>query len=203
MTKRVRLWNEVGPYYSDRGDKAAESRGTEAILNALILADHDARCERLSDDTLTAFNNMWALQKTTGDQAGAWPWLQFGLSPWEGNDASIMEPRFARTLSEHGSRGPPFTTPPSRTTLTSCASIWIASTRKQPLSNRVVLWASTRWRSCSKERARIPLNEILANNSRTEAESVFPQRIVVRHLTTARAGMVVDPERSVARGGAQ
>src|ERR1700681_4583901 len=47
VTKRVRLWEEAGPYYGDRDggadgatEKATESRGTEAVLNALILASH-------------------------------------------------------------------------------------------------------------------------------------------------------------------
>src|SRR5262245_56541995 len=83
VTRRVRLWNEIAPYYRDRAAKAVESRGTEAVLNALILADQDARSGRLSADTRTAFEHMWELQETTGDRAGAWPWLQFGLSPWE------------------------------------------------------------------------------------------------------------------------
>src|ERR1700732_461515 len=41
VTKRVRLGKEAAPYYGDRSggtDRATESRGTEAILNALILA---------------------------------------------------------------------------------------------------------------------------------------------------------------------
>jgi squalene-hopene/tetraprenyl-beta-curcumene cyclase len=90
VTKRVRLWNEVRPYYGDPDggtDKATESRGTEAVLNAVILAYHDARNGRFCEDTRTALDNMWALQQTTGDHAGAWPWLQFGLSPWEGTDS--------------------------------------------------------------------------------------------------------------------
>ena len=90
VTRRVRLWNEVAPYYSDResgADKATESRGTEAVLSALVLAYHDAQNGRLSEDTRTALDNMWALQQTKGDDAGAWPWLQFGLSPWEGRDS--------------------------------------------------------------------------------------------------------------------
>src|SRR5213593_2899960 len=40
VAKRVRLWDDVGPYYSDqKGDphKSAESRATEAVLNALLL----------------------------------------------------------------------------------------------------------------------------------------------------------------------
>src|SRR5258708_1470463 len=66
ISKRVRLWNEVEPFYSDdkkgqvkAGDarpgdvKAQESRGTEAILNALILARNDAPRRKLSADTRT------------------------------------------------------------------------------------------------------------------------------------------------------
>jgi len=89
---RVRLWNEVAPYYANRsGDasKAAESLGTEAVLNALILADADA-AGAFGDDARTAFDHMWALQETRGDAAGAWPWLRFGLEPWEGRDSNYF-----------------------------------------------------------------------------------------------------------------
>ena len=90
VTKRVRLWNQTDPYYSDkeyRGHKADESRGTEAVLNALILANDDARKGRLSDLTRAAFVNMWTLQQTEGSGKGAWAWLQFGMEPWEANDS--------------------------------------------------------------------------------------------------------------------
>src|SRR5262244_1811130 len=68
VTKRVRLWKEVEPFYPDqtRGlPKTSESRGTEAILNALILSRRDATTGVLSDDTRSAFDNMWALQFKT------------------------------------------------------------------------------------------------------------------------------------------
>jgi len=89
VIKRVRLWKEVGPFYHDEGydHKADESRGTEAILNALVLASHDAQKGKSSDDTRTAFENMWSLQQTTGDKKGAWEWLSFGLEPWEASDS--------------------------------------------------------------------------------------------------------------------
>ena len=89
VTKRVRLWKDVGPYYSDQGydKKTAESRGTEAVLNALILASHDAEKRQLSDDTRAAFSNMWELQQTAGEQRGSWSWLQFDQEPWEANDS--------------------------------------------------------------------------------------------------------------------
>ena len=85
VIKRVRLWKEVGPFYSSAGydNKTDESRGTEAVLNALVLASYDAQNGKLGDDARAAFKNMWALQLTTADQKGAWSWLQFGLEPWE------------------------------------------------------------------------------------------------------------------------
>ena len=45
VEKRVRMWREVEPFYPDqtRGlPKSSESRGTEAVLNALVLAARDA-----------------------------------------------------------------------------------------------------------------------------------------------------------------
>ncbi|MGA8439305.1 MAG: hypothetical protein WB762_32655 [Candidatus Sulfotelmatobacter sp.] len=89
VTKRVRLWKDIGPYYSDHGydHKTAESRGTESVLNALILANHDAQSGQLSGDARAAFENMWALQQTTGENRGSWSWLQFDLEPWEANDS--------------------------------------------------------------------------------------------------------------------
>jgi squalene-hopene/tetraprenyl-beta-curcumene cyclase len=94
VTKRVRLWKEVAPFYADadRGAyKSVESRGTESVLNALILASNDASNPRegghLSDDTRTAFRNMWSEQQTTGDQMGAWLWLRFKNEPWEADDS--------------------------------------------------------------------------------------------------------------------
>jgi squalene-hopene/tetraprenyl-beta-curcumene cyclase len=89
VTKRVRLWKDVGPFYHDEGydHKADESRGTEAVLNALVLASRDAQQIKLGDDTRTAFEHMWSLQQTTGDKKGAWEWLSFGLEPWEADDS--------------------------------------------------------------------------------------------------------------------
>src|SRR5450755_2128500 len=69
VTKRVRLWKEVEPFYPDekRGNpKTAESRGTESIFNALILAGYDAPSGKVSADTRLALDNMWAEQLKTG-----------------------------------------------------------------------------------------------------------------------------------------
>lgn len=90
VTKRVQLWNEIGPFYSDEGyggDKVARSRGTESVLNALILASYDAQSDHLGDTTRAALANMWALQQKDGDGKGAWSWIQFGMEPFEAKDS--------------------------------------------------------------------------------------------------------------------
>ena len=86
VRRRVRLWGETSPFYPDQyvgPGKSAQSLGTEAVLSALMLAWDDARTGRLSADTVTAFDHMWAEQLSSGDSAGAWSWLDFDLSPWE------------------------------------------------------------------------------------------------------------------------
>jgi squalene-hopene/tetraprenyl-beta-curcumene cyclase len=92
VTKRVRLWKEVEPFYkdADRGPyKSVESRGTESVLNALILASKDAQNGQLTSDTRTALDNMWAEQQTTGNKKGAWSWLRFANEPWEADDSDF------------------------------------------------------------------------------------------------------------------
>jgi squalene-hopene/tetraprenyl-beta-curcumene cyclase len=92
VTKRVRIWSEAEPFYKDNPGgptKSSESRGTEAVLNALILATYDAPTGKLSDDTRTAFANMWALQLSSGEKRGAWTWLDFHNRPWEADDSQF------------------------------------------------------------------------------------------------------------------
>lgn len=96
VTRRVRMWKELEPFYSDseRGvPKTAESRGTESILNAVILVGYDAGYDaggdsagaKLSADTRLALDNMWGEQLKSGKAKGAWSWLQFHNAPWEGD----------------------------------------------------------------------------------------------------------------------
>ena len=92
MAARVSHWSEVGPFYPDDRygvPKTSQSRGTEAILNALVLARRDERTGTLSDLTLQAFDHLWALQETTGAAEGAWPWLHFNLAPWESDEGAF------------------------------------------------------------------------------------------------------------------
>ena len=165
VTKRVRLWKEVGPYYSDHdGDpyKSAESRGTEAVLNALILAYHDAQNGRLSEDARTALDNMWRLQQTTGDQAGAWLWLQFGLSPWEGRDSQYYGAALAALavgIAPEGYRS----TVAIQNNVNLLRGYLQREYVRHSLANRVVfLWASTKLPGLIEpERQTSLVNEIL------------------------------------------
>jgi squalene-hopene/tetraprenyl-beta-curcumene cyclase len=146
VTKRVRLWKDVGPYYSDQGydHKTAESRGTEAVLNALILASYDAQTGHLSDDTRAAFDNMWALQQTAGENAGSWPWLQFDQEPWEANDSAYYGADLAAMAvgiaPEHYA-----STPEIQANLTRLREYLNRESAAQSTINRVfLLWASTK-----------------------------------------------------------
>jgi squalene-hopene/tetraprenyl-beta-curcumene cyclase len=88
VTKRVRMWKEVAPPYNDKEhgpNKTVESRATEAVLLAFVLANHDAQTQKLSDDTRAAFDNLWTLQQADGPMKGAWLWQMFNMNPWEGS----------------------------------------------------------------------------------------------------------------------
>src|SRR5262245_54140768 len=91
---RVEHWAELdSPRYRlmyDANDrKKAESRGTEAVVNALDLARDDATRGRAAPGaaTRTAFQRLWEAQAKDGRGAGSWDWLNFGLEPWEAEDS--------------------------------------------------------------------------------------------------------------------
>ena len=90
IEKRVRLWKEVQPFYSDQvyGEgKEIESRNAESILNAVILASYDTHSGHLREVTRTAFENAWALQTKEGPDAGSWVWQNFDFAPWESKES--------------------------------------------------------------------------------------------------------------------
>ena len=84
VQERVRAGPGAAPWYPGQ---AAASRGTEAVLNALILADEDARAGHLSTLAAAALERMWAQQLTSGPEAGSWPWIGFDNEPWEAPDS--------------------------------------------------------------------------------------------------------------------
>jgi squalene-hopene/tetraprenyl-beta-curcumene cyclase len=151
VIKRVLLWKEVAPFYTDadRGAyKSVESRGTEAVLNALILASNDASNDQqrghLSDHTRAAFQNMWAEQQTTGEPRGAWLWLRFKNEPWEADDSDYYGAALAAiavgTAPENYRSKPEI-----QSNLKILREYLNRESAAQTLSNRVVLlWASAK-----------------------------------------------------------
>jgi squalene-hopene/tetraprenyl-beta-curcumene cyclase len=90
VAARIRNWKTGQPFYTDQHDgvnKTAQSRGTEAVLNALVLASYGQGKPKVSNDTQTAFDIMWDEQITTGSSRGAWSWIQFDNQPWEAPDS--------------------------------------------------------------------------------------------------------------------
>jgi len=90
VTKRVLAWNDMQPFYSDEKvgpDKTPQSRGTESILNALILSSFEAGNPQASTTLTKAFDNMWGQQQKSGDKRGSWSWLNFHTQPWEAPDS--------------------------------------------------------------------------------------------------------------------
>jgi len=136
IRKRVRMWQDVEPFY--KGDpKSAESRGTEAVLNALILANADAT---LSDDTKLAFSNMWALQQPSG----AMNWLDFHNAPWESGDSQFYGNALA-AVAVGTAPGNYKATPAIQENLKHLRDYLTEKADQQSLVNRVVLlWASTK-----------------------------------------------------------
>ena len=146
VTKRVRMWKEVEPYYSDaqRGvPKTAESRGTESILNAVVLVGYDSYTGRLSPDARLALDNMWAEQLQSGEARGAWSWLQFHNAPWEGDSQY-----FGATLAAMAVGNAPggySSSPEIQDKLQSLRQYLDRERESQLLMNRIMLlWASVK-----------------------------------------------------------
>ena len=80
-TRRVESYGAHQSLYDHSESKKTESRGTEAVLNALILASADAAQNRREPSATTqqALNRLWETQRPDG----AWDWLDFGLEPFE------------------------------------------------------------------------------------------------------------------------
>jgi squalene-hopene/tetraprenyl-beta-curcumene cyclase len=148
IEKRVRLWKEVQPFYSDAvygAGKEIESRNAEAVLNAVILAGYDRRSGNLRDVTRTAFENAWALQSKDGPDAGAWVWQNFDYTPWESKESQYY---WAAMLAETVADAPGNyrADPGIAGNLAGLRVYLVSHYADQPLLNKVVLsWASARF----------------------------------------------------------
>ena len=140
--KRVRLWAEVQPFYfsnQSAPNRSAESRGTEAVLNALILAFSDPP----SVDLPVALENMWAAQIANGPNRGAFPWLDFHNRPWEADDSQYYGSALAAVVI--GKLTPNRQSDPERRRIELLVDYLRRGFKSQSLVNKTVaLWASAK-----------------------------------------------------------
>lgn len=142
VLKRVQLGEHLPPYYPDQ---VVASRATEAVLNALILTDRAAATGRFSAAAQDALTRMWALQSTSGSDAGSWPWIEFYNEPWEAPDSTYFGAVLAalavgRTPAVYRQRAN------LQPALARLRSYLARAYVDEPLLNRIdLLWASGRW----------------------------------------------------------
>ena len=145
LQKRVSLWDQVQPYYLDAKSgpgKSRESRATESVLNAYLLASRSSGSHTVDPLLRKAFDNAWTLQLKSGGARGAWDWQQFRLSPWEASEsqyggAALMALAVAWTPPSYRKE------PAIREHVRSVRTYLVSHYAEQPLINQVmVLWAS-------------------------------------------------------------
>jgi squalene-hopene/tetraprenyl-beta-curcumene cyclase len=92
-TRRVETYSTHQVLYDFNERRQIESRGTEAVLNAVILTSADAAKNLREPSTVTkkALARMWETQRPDG----RWDWLEFGLEPWETTEAVYHGATFA------------------------------------------------------------------------------------------------------------
>jgi len=92
-TRRVETYGTHQVLYDFNERRQIESRGTEAVLNAVILTSADAarNLREPSAPTKKALARLWETQRPDG----RWDWLEFGLEPWETIEAAYHGATFA------------------------------------------------------------------------------------------------------------
>jgi hypothetical protein len=171
VRKRVSLWSEVQPYYLDAKSgpgKSRESRATESVLNALVLASNDNQGGPLSPLTRKAFAAAWALQLRSGEKAGAWDWQVFHLAPWESAESQYQ----GATLMALATGWAPdhyLKDPKIRTNVKALRSYLKREYAAQPSLNRaMVLWASARFPGLLSRKEQDALIDSLCNMQRED-----------------------------------
>lgn len=84
VRRRVAASAADQPYYDHTEAKKIESRGVEAVLNAIVVTHLSAPAAGAPDaDVRKAMTRLWEAQRADG----AWDWLDFGLEPYETPDS--------------------------------------------------------------------------------------------------------------------
>jgi squalene-hopene/tetraprenyl-beta-curcumene cyclase len=89
IEKRVNDWQQIGPWYPDPAH-AQPSRATESVMNAVILQAYSTAQPQdpIAAISRRASDQAWALQLTSGDDAGGWLWQDFHEAPWESPESA-------------------------------------------------------------------------------------------------------------------
>jgi squalene-hopene/tetraprenyl-beta-curcumene cyclase len=92
-TRRAETYSTHQVLYDFNERRQIESRGTEAVLNAVILTSADAarNLREPSEPTKKALARLWETQRADG----RWNWLDFGLEPWETVDSGYHGAAYA------------------------------------------------------------------------------------------------------------
>lgn len=152
VRRRVEHWADLDSprfrlSYDFDARKKVESWGTEAVLNLLVLADHDRRSDRKApgETTRKALAILWTTQQKQGPDAGSWDWLNFGLRPWEAGEARFYGATLAAIALGTLPGGPSATDDSaSREGVERLRKYLSSHVEKQNLHNRLVaLWAAT------------------------------------------------------------
>lgn len=150
VQKRVTNWDKITgddtgkdpfrPFYA--GQRRASALGTEAVVNALVLTNHDRRRGKgvLSEPTKKALGHLWSQQQADG----GWLWLDFGLNPWE-TEASYFGASLAGLAV--GMAGEQYAAQDDVAPKAASLQKYLATHyATQRLHHRMfVLWASSRW----------------------------------------------------------
>ena len=86
ISRRIAYRPDDQPYYDHTEAKKIESRGVEAVVNAVALTGIDGAMPTGSQPLVAAaMARLWEVQRPDG----AWDWLDFGLEPYEAPDAAF------------------------------------------------------------------------------------------------------------------
>jgi squalene-hopene/tetraprenyl-beta-curcumene cyclase len=149
---RVANWDQLEEveyqlFYDFDEPKKKQSRGTEAVLNVLLLSldDRFQGRQQPSEATRKAFSILWATQITEGQHKGSWEWLNFGLEPWESSDSRYLGATVAAiAIGAAPGHDIAASAADTRERLDSLRTYLRSNYAKQNLHNRAwLLWASS------------------------------------------------------------
>ncbi len=205
LKKRVENWEKIvdgstpdkDPFQCYYSDKEPESLGTESVLNALILVNHDARRAKgaLSAVTKKALGHLWEQQQ----ENGAWLWLDFGLNPWEKDGAYYGASLAAVAVGSAGNRY--YEQAEAQAKVAALKKYLRTQYPNQPLHHRVLaLWASCRLPGVLTDETKPKLIEELLNIQEADGGWSLPRLGRNRSGSNAWASRGVYPTGVVSDG---